>query len=161
MIFFSVFAYHAVDKIDLALFAFFQILQHAGNELAVLFHRDGDQGKRNLLFQPTAVIEQLVDFMPLHRLDADIGRFGDVDTFFDDALGDTARAFEFGNFAEGGTRDSGKPRKCALAEQLRPPRAEKLFIHRDRAHTFEQRPDIVQMIPLAVSAEGKGERRGI
>ena len=57
VVFSAEFADDAVDKTDLALLAVAQILQHAGNEFAVLFHGYGDQRKGDRLFKSAPIVE--------------------------------------------------------------------------------------------------------
>ena len=127
----------------------------------MLFHRNGDEHERDLLFERALVIEKFYNVVSLHGLDRHAERAGDVDTLFDDALGDAAGIFPHGDLAECAARDGGEPREGAVDEQFRPARADKVMLDHDRTHAFEEFFRLFEAVSPAVSAQRESERGGL
>ena len=124
----------------------------------MLFHGDGNEHEGDLLFERALIIEEFYDVMPLHGFDGHAERAGNVDALLDDALCDAAGIFPRRDFAERAARDGGKPRKRAVDEQFRPPRADEILFDDDRPHTFEELFRLFQTVAAAVRTQRERER---
>ena len=72
----SVLAHDAIDCLDLARFALFDILQHTCADKAVFFDCDGNYRKRDFLFDRVVVIQKFYDVFALNRLNMNAARAG-------------------------------------------------------------------------------------
>ena len=76
--------YHdTVDGVDFAFFSVFQILEHAGFEASVLSDQEWQKPERELLFEPSFVVEQVPNIFALNGGDVDACRDRNVDTLFE------------------------------------------------------------------------------
>ena len=73
------FAHDAVDRVDLAGLALFEILQHGRLDGAVLFHCDGHKKLRNGALEAVFIIEQFRKVLALHGRKRRARSVADVD----------------------------------------------------------------------------------